>query len=113
MPCRCVVQFESPFVPSLILHGGSIAHILCSEGSAAPCADQLRTAPPLLPLLPPLSQSTASKILQDPLEPAGLNKLTQSMAFSLFNYRQLKLLIISWLVKTSAIVMPLAGTTFL
>lgn len=91
----CVVRLDYPFP----------IHRLCpSVGSAAPCTDQLRAAPPLLlillPLLlpspPPLSQSAAAKVLQ---EPAGLNKLTQSVAFSLFNYRQLTALIISWLVE--------------
>lgn len=101
----CIVHLDSPVATIL---GSSAPSSAFFFGSAAPCTDQLRTAPPYPP---PPSQRAAAKILQDPPEPAGLNKLTQSVAFPLCNYRKLTVLIIYWLAETSAIFTPLAGTT--
>ena len=60
---------------------------LCGPCSPLHRSAQDSSAPPPhpSPLPPPLSQSAAAKILQDPPEPAGLKTPTQSAAFSLFD----------------------------
>lgn len=61
----CAPRVILLFVLSLILYGCIFVRILCpSIGSAAPCTDQLRTAPPLLPFLLPVLLLLSPKALQ-------------------------------------------------
>lgn len=80
--CSALFRLILLFVPH-----GCIAHTLCpSVGSAAPCTDQLRTAPPPPPS--PLSQSAAAK--NPPGSPRGRRPEANPVCVtvSLFDYGQ-------------------------